>query len=135
MRKETRQKMGTLILAVIGFTSYFLTYFTFIPLVKYGPSFICFGPTKTIKENISVEKERDHEYLFSNGEIKTKNIFTKTYRVFWTILAIVVIYYIALFLYKFVFYVLGIDIMKLIYTGEWKRGEKMTRDIDYKDKK
>ena len=73
MRKKTKQNLGTLILAVIGFTSYFLTYFAFMPLVKYGPSFIYFGPTKTIKENIFVEEERDHEYLFSNREIKTKN--------------------------------------------------------------
>jgi hypothetical protein len=133
MKKETKQKLGYLLLAVILCISYWVGYnFVGIPMRNYGTPIIYFDPIKTIKEKIYVEKVLQNEYKFSNGEIKKENITTKIYTGFYTILTVVVILLIVYILFVFVFYVFYIDIVKLIYIGEWKRGEKMTTYKDYK---
>jgi predicted PurR-regulated permease PerM len=132
MKKEMKQKLGYLLLAVIVGISYWVGYnFVGIPMRDYGTPIIYFGPIKTIKEKIYVEKVLQTEYRFSNGEIKKENTITKIYTGFYTILAVIVTALIAYFLFVFMFYVFYIDIVRLIYTGEWKRGKKMTTYKDY----
>ena len=112
--------------------SYFLGDFLVAhPLWKHGTAIIYFGPTKTIKERIHVETTRNNEYLFSNGEIMKKTIFSKIYTAIRVILAILAIYYSFMCMYYFVFYICSVDLVKLIYTGEWQRGEKMTSSAEY----
>jgi hypothetical protein len=135
MTKETKQKIGFMLHVIIGLGSYFLVlHFVHSPMIKYGYAFIYFGPIKTIKNNIYTENIRLDGYKFSHSnEIKKGNVFTKIYTVFITILTIVIIWFLMLLIIHFLFYVLYIDIGRLMYTGEWKRGEKMTTWKDYED--
>jgi hypothetical protein len=129
MKKETKQKIGWLLLALIVGISYWLGLnYIATPMAKYGISIIYFGPIKTIKDGIYVEKFQVDGYKFSNGETKTTNLFVKCYNAFYRILTLFLIWFIINLLYLFVFYVLHIDIYRLFATGECKR-KKMYFDV------
>ena len=126
MRKTTKKNIGVLLIGIMGFLSYFLVlYLVVFPLWKYGTAFVYFGPTTVIKDRIHVKKTQIDAHVFSNGEAKPHNVFSKTFRVFRDILSVIVVCYILHLQLIFVFYILGVDIMKLALTGEWRRGKTM----------
>jgi hypothetical protein len=135
MRRESRQKLGYLVTCLIVITSYFSGLYAVRPLVLYGPPFFYFSPVKILNDNIFVEKSRSNSYLFSNGEIRTKNIFTRVFTVSVTFFAFILVGCLMMLMYIFAFYVLGVDLAKLWHTGEYKRGERMTTWEDYVDTK